>query len=152
MKYPFTVRVYGLMTDRDRLLVCDEYFRGRLLTKFPGGGLQFGEGPPQCLQREFMEELGLRINVGAHFYTTDFFQPSAFDPDVQVISIYYRVNSREEKIPETATEKFAFRERKDKMLSFRWIALDQLTENDLTFPIDRKAASLFIQSRASGLM
>ena len=30
----------------------------------PGGGLRFAEGPGKCLVREFMEETGLRADVG----------------------------------------------------------------------------------------
>ena len=30
----------------------------------PGGGLGFGEGPKECLAREFLEETGLRVRVG----------------------------------------------------------------------------------------
>jgi ADP-ribose pyrophosphatase YjhB (NUDIX family) len=30
----------------------------------PGGGLRFGESPGKCLVREFMEETGLRVDVG----------------------------------------------------------------------------------------
>ena len=30
----------------------------------PGGGLRFGESPGKCLVREFMEETGLRADVG----------------------------------------------------------------------------------------
>ena len=78
----FTIRVYGiLMNDKNQVLVSDEYIRGNYYTKFPGGGLEFGEGTRDCLKREFMEEMGLKVEVGEHLYTTDFFQMSAFRPD-----------------------------------------------------------------------
>jgi 8-oxo-dGTP pyrophosphatase MutT (NUDIX family) len=150
MNYPFTVRVYGLLTHDEKILVCDEYYRQRYMTKFPGGGLQFGESPPQGLQREFMEELDLRIDVVRHFYTTDIYQPSAFDPAVQVISIYYVVQPLERPAFKTVSVPFAFPELKERAQVFRWIALDRLSEKDLTFPIDQKAARLFLQSRPSG--
>jgi 8-oxo-dGTP pyrophosphatase MutT (NUDIX family) len=150
MNYPFTVRVYGLLTHGGRILVCDEYYRNRYMTKFPGGGLQFGESPPEGLRREFREELGLRIGDISHFYTTDIYQPSAFDPAVQVISIYYIVRPLEAMAFKTAADPYAFAEVKDRAQSFRWIALDRLSEDDLTFPIDKKAARLFLQSRPSG--
>ena len=93
----FNVRVYGvLINEKKELLVSDEYIRGGLYTKFPGGGLEFGEGTRECLQREFMEEMNLRVEVGDHIYTTDFFQLSAFQPDQQIISIYYYVKPLEE--------------------------------------------------------
>ena len=70
----FNVRVYGiLIDDQNRLLVSDEFIRGSYITKLPGGGLEIGEGTRECLVREFMEEAALTINVGTHFYTTDFF-------------------------------------------------------------------------------
>ncbi len=79
-----------------RVLVSDEFIRGNQYTKFPGGGLEFGEGTRDCLKREFMEEMNLSVRVTDHLYTTDFFQMSAFNPEHQIISIYYRVEALEE--------------------------------------------------------
>ena len=54
----FNLRVYGiLINDQKQVLVSDEYIRGKHYTKFPGGGLEFGEGTRDCLAREFMEEM-----------------------------------------------------------------------------------------------
>ena len=85
----FNLRVYGILLNAQRqVLVSDEFIRGNYYTKFPGGGLEFGEGTRECLQREFKEEMDLAVEVGEHIYTTDFFQMSAFRPDHQIISIY----------------------------------------------------------------
>lgn len=86
----FNIRVYGLWLDNDRVLVSEEQIRGQSVVKFPGGGLEWGEGTIDGLKREWQEEMGMAIEVASHFYTTDFFQPSAWD-DSQVISVYYRV-------------------------------------------------------------
>ncbi|WP_118972168.1 NUDIX domain-containing protein [Taibaiella koreensis] len=86
----FNVRVYGLWLDRGQVLVSEELIRGQKIIKFPGGGLEWGEGTLDGLKREWQEEMGQAIHVKAHFYTTDFFQPSAWDQS-QVISIYYLV-------------------------------------------------------------
>lgn len=88
----FNIRVYGLWLDEDSgsVLVSDELIAGKRILKFPGGGLEWGEGLSDALKREWEEELNISIRVLSHFYTTDFFQPSAFD-DSQVISIYYLV-------------------------------------------------------------
>ena len=86
----FNVRVYGiLINEQQQVLVSDEYIRGAYYTKFCGGGLELGEGTIDCLKREFMEEMNLRVHVTAHLYTTDFYQRSAFNPAHQIISIYY---------------------------------------------------------------
>ncbi|MBA3829843.1 MAG: NUDIX domain-containing protein [Taibaiella sp.] len=90
MQKRFNIRVYGIWVHNGQVLVNEEQIKGRRVTKFPGGGLDWGEGTIDCLKREWMEELNLDINVLGHFYTTDFFQPSAFD-DSQVISIYYLI-------------------------------------------------------------
>jgi 8-oxo-dGTP pyrophosphatase MutT (NUDIX family) len=77
----FNVRVYGiLLGENGQVLVTDELIRGAYITKFPGGGLEFGEGTRDCLKREFKEEMDLDVEVGDHLYTTDFFQMSAFQP------------------------------------------------------------------------
>lgn len=141
----FNVRVYGILVKDGALLVSDEYIKGNRITKLPGGGLEFGEGTIECLTREFKEELGLDILVGAHFYTTDFYVSSSFDTSSQVISIYYLVN---------ATGKFTFNvsmtahnyENKEGAQSFRWIKLDALKETDFTLIIDRKVGEMLIRN------
>src|SRR3954464_7687123 len=90
----FTIRVYGILKDENnRILLSDEFIRGDYFTKFPGGGMEFGEGTRDCLKREFKEETGLDVEVGEHIYTTDYFQISAFNPRDQIISIYYYVQA-----------------------------------------------------------
>jgi ADP-ribose pyrophosphatase YjhB (NUDIX family) len=99
----FNIRVYGLWIQDGMLLINEELVMGRKIIKLPGGGLQWGEGTEDCLKREWVEELGIDIEVGAHFYTTHFFQASAFD-NSQVISIYYLVSANK---PETITNHVA---------------------------------------------
>ena len=68
------VRVYGIwINDDSQILLSDEYYDGAYFTKFPGGGLELGEGVLDCLKREWKEELGVEIENIRHFYTTDFF-------------------------------------------------------------------------------
>jgi len=94
----FNVRVYGILLDPEKgLLVSDEFIRGNYITKLPGGGLEIGEGTRDGLAREFMEEANIEVIVGAHFYTTDFFQISAFNHKDQIISIYYLVDTADTK-------------------------------------------------------
>lgn len=88
----FTIRVYGIYITKDqKLLVSREKIDNKWYTKFPGGGLEFGESPTECLKREFLEEMGQNITVEAHFYTTDFFVQSNFNPKKQVLAIYYLI-------------------------------------------------------------
>lgn len=134
----FTIRVYGILVDAARgVLVADEYQEGQSFTKFPGGGLQLGEGTRECLAREWMEELNQKIEVGDHFYTTDFYQQSAFDPNKQVISIYYLVHPLNNVESNPAILSANDPNKSDATAIFRWISVHEFNEELLTFPIDR---------------
>jgi ADP-ribose pyrophosphatase YjhB (NUDIX family) len=141
----FNIRVYGILINGQKeVLVSDEFIRGNYYTKFPGGGLEFGEGTRDCLKREFLEEMNLKVEVGEHLYTTDFFQMSAFRPDHQIISIYYVVNPLEEIAVRLSTTAFDFDEHQmaaynlhKETESFRFINWDDLSEDSVTLPIDK---------------
>ncbi|MFL5787353.1 MAG: NUDIX hydrolase [Flavisolibacter sp.] len=141
----FNIRVYGvLINDQNQVLVSDEFIRGKYYTKFPGGGLEFGEGTRDCLKREFMEEMNLKVEVGEHIYTTDYFQISAFNPDHQIISIYYWAKALEPISVRLSITAFDFDEAQLKTYennneteSFRFIHWDELSEESVTLPIDK---------------
>lgn len=146
----FNVRVYGiLLNDRGQYLVSDEYVRGKYITKFCGGGLEFGEGTIDCLKREFMEEMRLPVDVTGHIYTTDFFQISAFNPGHQIISIYYRVRPLAEISVPLRNKPFQFDEdqmntysRTGETETFRFIDKHDFSADSLTLPIDKYVANL----------
>jgi len=126
MSRRFNIRVYGIWLHDGHILVSEELIRGRSVLKLPGGGLEWGEGIADCLKREWQEELGLEITVLDHFYTTDFFQLSAFD-DSQVISIYYRV---------VADTDIPFTNNVPGERTY-WLPLSSLNDDTFTLPIDR---------------
>ncbi|SHF12407.1 NUDIX hydrolase [Flavisolibacter ginsengisoli] len=148
--FPFNIRVYGvLVNEKDQVLVSDEYIRGNYFTKFPGGGLEFGEGTRDCLRREFLEEMNLNVEVGEHFYTTDYFQLSAFHPGQQIISIYYLVTATEAITTRISTIPFDFDEFQLKVYSeqqetecFRFIDWEIFSEEAVTLPIDKIVARM----------
>jgi ADP-ribose pyrophosphatase YjhB (NUDIX family) len=139
----FNIRVYGILMDSEqRILVSDEFIRGAYITKLPGGGLEFGEGTRDCLQREFKEETGLDVQIGEHLYTTDFFQLSAFNQRDQIISIYYEVIAREPITIPVKTQPFDFSpaqiaDPQGESEVFRWIPLTTIQASDMTLPIDK---------------
>lgn len=147
----FNVRVYGILIDhQQRVLVSDEFIRGHYFTKFPGGGLEIGEGTRDCLKREFMEETGLKVTVGEHIYTTDFFQISAFNNTDQIISIYYEVIHPGPIHLNTKSSPFDFEPHQiadpaQEAEVFRWIHWKDITENDLSLPIDKAVIKLLKQ-------
>ncbi len=150
MSLTLTVRVYGiLMNEKKQVLVSDEYIRGDYYTKFPGGGLEIGEGTRDCLKREFMEEMNLKVSIGDHLYTTDFFQISAFNNAHQILSIYYEAIALEPiKVPLKSKE-FDFDEQQLQVYektrqieSFRLVDWEHFSSQQLTLPIDKIVADL----------
>ena len=146
----FNLRVYGiLINEKEQVLVSDELIRGSYITKFPGGGLEFGEGTRDCLQREFMEEMNLKVEIGNHIYTTDYFQLSAFNPAHQIISIYYFAKALEEiKVP-LRTKPFDFDTQQMKVYeatketeTFRFIDWNDFSTESVTLPIDKIVAAI----------
>lgn len=132
----FNLRVYGLLINRKReLLIVHESINDFHFTKFPGGGMELGEGTIDCLKREFREELQLNIEVGEHFYTTDFYQPSAFKVNDQLVSIYYFVQA--EKEYDSFADHTEVSENKVETMKFEWVPLDSLSKDMFTFPIDK---------------
>lgn len=146
----FNLRVYGiLINDQRQVLVSDELIRGNYITKFPGGGLEFGEGTRDCLRREFQEEMNLRVEIGDHIYTTDYFQISAFNPEHQIISIYYFAKALEPiKVPlrsrpfDFDEEQLKVYEAKRETETFRFINWDDFAAESVTLPIDKIVAKM----------
>ena len=146
----FNIRVYGILLNENRqVLVSDELIRGAYITKFPGGGLELGEGTRDCLKREFMEEMNLLVEVTGHFYTTDFYQQSAFNPDHQIISIYYFVKALEPITVPLRSVAFEFDEAQLKIYetsgeteTFRFINWDDFSDSVVTLPIDKHVSKL----------
>lgn len=146
----FNLRVYGiLVNEQQQVLVSDEFIRGNYYTKFPGGGLEFGEGTRECLKREFMEEMQLNVEIGEHIYTTDYFQMSAFNPTHQIISIYYFAKALEPiRVPlrdkpfDFDADQLAIYEEKKEIETFRFINWDEFSPEQVSLPIDKIVAKI----------
>jgi len=138
----FVIRVYGIIVNENsEVLLSDEFQLGMKMTKFPGGGLEFGEGTIDGLKREFKEECyGQEIKKITHFYTTDFFQKALFYENKQLISIYYMAELANPIKFLISKKPFDFQENKNGNQSFRWIKINNLNEAEITFPIDKFVA------------
>ena len=133
----FNVRVYGIWIKSDKILLSHENIDGYAMTKFPGGGLEFGEGALDCLKREFMEELGVKICQSKLVHVSEKYIPSAFKKNEQVIAVHYLVDSDDsilnyENIQDTAVGE-------SNLLSFKWHKLNPSLIDDLSFEMDKEA-------------
>jgi ADP-ribose pyrophosphatase YjhB (NUDIX family) len=120
------VRVYACAVKDNKVLTLFEEYAGEQLVKFPGGGLEFGEGLIDCLHREFDEELNVKIEVLEHFYTQEDFLVSKFRENEQLLTIYYLVkilNEEDFLIVDSCIEKT------------EWIDINS-KENPFKLPID----------------
>lgn len=133
----FNIRVYGLLIKDQKILVASEKIEEWEVLKFPGGGLEFGEGTVDALYREFTEELQLKLEQHQHLYTTDFFIESAFRPNEQVISIYYEVFSCQSpgSMKHEQLNSFGSISRSE----FLWKDLNESLVDELSFDSDKRA-------------
>lgn len=139
----FNIRVYGIfINNKHEVLLTDEFQMNTKMTKFPGGGLHFGEGTIDCLRREMREECQQEIEQIAHFYTTDFYQKARYFEDHQLISIYYTARLKEPINFIRSNRPFDFDDMKNGSQSFRWVKIEELNPDDVTFPIDKHVATL----------
>ena len=132
---PFNVRIYGLLVHENRLLIIREPFAGMIIDKFPGGGLEFGEGTIDCLKREFKEELNLEIEVLEHIYTQDFFLASRFDENEQILMIYYKVTAKDIAQLEVLDPDIQ---------TLIWKDLNEVTTKDLSLPTDKLVLEMVV--------
>ena len=135
----FNIRVYALIIENDNILISKELIKGEIVLKFPGGGVEHGEGIIDALQREAKEELSQELEEITHFYTTDFFQESSFRKSDQLISIYYKA-----KLSTFLLNKVN-KPIQDQPL-FIWKKIQELKKEDLHFPIDKKVLEMLRES------
>jgi len=136
----FTIRVYGLLiTKEGQILLSNERIGDFAFTKFPGGGMEFGEGALECLKREFFEETGISIEIIKHVYTCNFFVQGRLNPEEQVIGIYYLVKSKNNNeiiLPDKVEQDFMGA---SNFIRFSLKPISDKIEDMLTFEMDKRA-------------
>lgn len=140
----YNLRVYGIVINhRNEILLSDEHRFKQSFTKFPGGGLEFGEGLKDGLRREFIEEFDLPITVKDLFYVNDFLQVSAFNPKAQLFSFYFEATFEniDELIPSEHTIPLKMDGEK-----LRWVPIEMLSSKMVTFPIDKLVVEKIIKT------
>lgn len=135
----FNLRVYGLLINNNQILVSDECRNGFSFTKFPGGGIEFGEGIQDALIREFIEEMDVSIQVEKLYYVNEFLQLSAFNANHQLISFYYIVSTSELEKIKMGNHEVPHKEEGEK---HRWVQIEALNTDEFTFPIDQKVVQM----------
>lgn len=134
----FNLRVYAIIINEHYEILLSKERRGdKEFIKFPGGGVELGEGILDALHRELKEELGVDIESASFFFVNDFFQISSFRSEDQLIAFYYKVELKkpyivhcEPKYPIGAVNPRDFEEP-------IWRPLHDISPNLLEFPLDK---------------
>ena len=140
----FNVRIYFFLISNkideshSQVLLSDEILGGKQCTKWPGGGLEFGEGPRDCARREAREELGQEIELGPLVHATGGFVRSAWRPEEQVLCHYYVARLKGPATFRVTDNPFDFED--GGAQSFRWESMQDFDLQQLTFATDREAA------------
>jgi len=142
----FNIRAYGfLINPENQVLLSDEREYGQEFTKFPGGGVELGEGVEDALIREFEEECGISVRIVRHIHTTQHLVLSSFN-DSQVIAIYYQVEASAEDLKKIKLE--ALPDHGEPVQAFRWLPVKDFDLRELTFEIDRIGWQHFAASQS----
>ena len=115
----------GILCRGDKVLLAqrpEEKYQG--LWEFPGGKIEEGETPEQCLHRELKEELSIDCQVG------DLFKVTEWEREDKVIVLHTYWISSFDREPQAIEHK-----------ELKWISKDELVEEDL-LPADRALVSL----------
>jgi 8-oxo-dGTP pyrophosphatase MutT (NUDIX family) len=130
------------MNDQNQVLVSDERRNGVCFSKFPGGGVEFSEGLHDALQREFMEELKIEIQIGNLFYVNTHLQISAFNSNQQLLAFYFFVNTLNHSEITTSNNYKPLIEDGENQ---RWVQVNEELKNLVTFPLDKIVADKLVK-------
>lgn len=82
------VRSCGVLVVNDKILLLRHEGIGKLgyFWNVPGGSPGEGESLTQCVQREFLEEVNLKVTIGPFLYLNEYIKPP-----LHAVESYFRV-------------------------------------------------------------
>ncbi len=113
-------RVNGILIEDGLILMMKHrMFDQREFWSVPGGGMKFGTSAGENLQREFLEETGLRIEIDRYLFVHEF-----LDPPLHAMEHFFKVNrisgiARLGKDPELSLENQI-------ILELRWMSVEEI--------------------------
>jgi 8-oxo-dGTP pyrophosphatase MutT (NUDIX family) len=92
----------AVLLHHDRLLLVNAYPEGTSdLWCAPGGGVHAGQSLPETLEREVMEECGLRIRVDLPCLVNEFHDPAS---GFHQVDVYFRARLLDRHLPSEWTD------------------------------------------------
>jgi 8-oxo-dGTP diphosphatase len=117
MSFPILVTA-AIIEDNGKYLITQrpkETHNG-LRWEFPGGKLDFGEDPRDCLKREIMEELGIKIKVNEILE----YSSHVYGGEKHIVLLGFKCKYLSGKI------------KKIKINDFIWVTLKEMSKYDIT--------------------
>ncbi|MBJ13244.1 MAG: 8-oxo-dGTP diphosphatase MutT [Candidatus Marinimicrobia bacterium] len=105
----------GVIRKKNKILIGRRAPNERAsgLWEFPGGKMEQGETPEECLKRELMEELGIKADIGTLFTKYEYKYPN-----VTYQLYFYFVDNFSGKLKYSAHDKL------------EWVSIDEFTKYD----------------------
>jgi 8-oxo-dGTP pyrophosphatase MutT (NUDIX family) len=124
----FNLRVAGIYIENGHVLI--HKMLGDTTWSLPGGRVEIAEETKNSLKREFLEELGIEIEVTTLVFTVEnFFNYNG--KDIHEIGFYYFVNSNDEKYLNMSGTFYGV---EGERLIYKWVPINHLDEIEL-YPI-----------------
>lgn len=129
LKYDFRETCFGIcMKDNKVLVTYDKKYNQYSLI---GGGIESGENYKDTLEREFLEEVGIKIKDIKPLFTIDCFWMAGGDYPMESLANFYSINIDEYLDVETESEYFFI----------------DINELDLPLPYQRKAIEIYTSKK-----
>ena len=142
----FNLRSYGILIEDSKVLLSKEWYPHfpEGMIKFPGGGVQLGEGVADAVKREFMEELQMPVSVHKVFYVPHGFLKSHFD-NTQIVSFYWNVERLGGQVPLNSPREILTDRGTPGRQKFMWVSLQDFDPLKMTFPFDKEVGHKLVE-------
>jgi 8-oxo-dGTP diphosphatase len=114
----------GIVISDGQLLLMERWRPGMHYFSIPGGGIEPGETPEECVRREILEETGVTVTVGRQAFEMR-------DGDVTHKIFLCEYGSGEPHLPDNSPE--ALINNPDNRFAPRWVRLDEVPKLPFTY-------------------
>ncbi len=126
----------AVIIENQQLLTIKKQAEDSVYYTFPGGGQNPGETLPEALERECLEELGIRIKVGHLLYIREYIgknhEFASRDGEIHKVDFFFACERVGDEIPHNGDEP------DKKQIGFAWLPIFQLEQFPLYPSVLRK--------------